>query len=402
MVCRKLHNEWGRIASKEAGLLQDDAGAENGNDAQEVSAGCNPPLATEHGTCKQSDNRELCTARDKRRGHNGHATIVLVFNGSRRHDARHAATSTDEDRHKRLAGKAKAAEHAVKDERDTSHVTARLKEGKQQEQYQHLGNEAEHRTNAGDNAIENQSLQPVGASDRIQALLNKDRNAGNPHAIFRGIGFRAFNLFSVRIGVYFLGFAVFINIGCDDACVSGFVSEVFGFGIKAFLDRCCLKCGNGILVALVGSQNIKGLLVGVHIYFDRFVFARFVVVRLIGCRQTSGFSIFDECLGSRVEILFFSCSFKGINAFLCTLELLGYLIELLLTRTEIPAIAEYAIVCPVGGNAANGRNGDVVHEEHNYNEDWQSQDTVGNHTVDLVGRGQLACRILAAAVVDNC
>ena len=211
----------------------------------------------------------------------------------------------------------------------------------------------------------------------------------------------AFNLFCVRIGVYLLGFAVFINIGCDDACISGFVSEVFRFRIKAFLDRCCLKCGNGILVALIGSQNIKSFLVGIYIYFNRFVFARFVVIRLIGRRQTSGFSIFDECLGSRIEILFFSCGFKGVNAFLRTLELLRHLIELLLTRTEIPAIAEYAIICPVGSNGANGRNGDVVHKEHNHNEDRQCQNAVGNHTVDLVGRGQLACHILATAVVDD-
>ena len=401
MVCRKLHNEWGRIACEEAGLLQNNARAEDGDYAQEVCAGSNPPLATEYSTCKQSDNREFCTARDERRGHNGHATIVLVFNGSGGHDAGHAAASTDKNRHKRLAGKAKAAEHAVEDKRDTSHVTARLKEGKQQEQYQHLGNEAEHRANASDNAIENQSLQPVGASDRIQTLLNKNRNTGNPHAVFRGIGLGAFNLFCVRIGVYLLGFAVFVNIGCDDACVSGFVSKVFRFGIKTFLDRCCLKCGNSILVALIGSQNIKSFLVGIYIYFNRFVFARFVVIRLIGRRQTSGFSIFDECLGSRIKILFFGCGFKGVNAFLRTLEFLRYLIELLLTRTEIPAITEYAIVCPVGGNAANGGNGNVVHKEHNHNEDRQCQNAVGNHTVDLVGRGQLACHILATAVVDD-
>ena len=183
MVCRKLHNEWGRITCKEAGLLQNNTRAEDGDYAKEVCAGSNPPLATEYSTCKQSDNREFCTARDERRGHNGHATIVLVFNGSGGHDAGHAAASTDKNRHKRLAGKAKAAEHAVEDKRDTSHVTARLKEGKQQEQYQHLGNEAEHRANASDNAIENQSLQPVGASDRIQTLLNKNRNTGNPNTV---------------------------------------------------------------------------------------------------------------------------------------------------------------------------------------------------------------------------
>ncbi len=115
VVCRKLHDEWGGIACKEAGLLQNDARAENGDNAQEVRAGSNPPLATEHSTCKQSDNREL-SARDERRGHNGHAAIVLVFNGSRRHNTGHAAAgSRYKNRHKRLAGKAEAAEHAVED-----------------------------------------------------------------------------------------------------------------------------------------------------------------------------------------------------------------------------------------------------------------------------------------------
>ncbi len=64
-----------------------------------------------------------------------------------------------------------------------------------------------------------------------------------------GIRFGALKLFCVRIGVYLLGFTVFVNIGCHNACVSGFIDEVFRFRIEAFLDRGCLECGDSVLVA---------------------------------------------------------------------------------------------------------------------------------------------------------
>ena len=68
---------------------------------------------------------------------------------------------------------------------------------------------------------------------------------------------------------------------------------------------------------------------------------------------------------------------------------------------HVPAVgAEELVVGEVGHRAAQGRNGDVVHAEHDDHKDRQAQDTVGNHAVDLLGGAHL-CRSLGHALVDD-
>ena len=68
---------------------------------------------------------------------------------------------------------------------------------------------------------------------------------------------------------------------------------------------------------------------------------------------------------------------------------------------HIPTVgAKELVVGKVGHRAAQGRNGDVVHAEHDDHKDRQAQDTVGNHAVDLLGGAHL-CRSLGEALVND-
>ena len=68
---------------------------------------------------------------------------------------------------------------------------------------------------------------------------------------------------------------------------------------------------------------------------------------------------------------------------------------------HIPTVGtKELVVGEVGHRAAQGRNGDVVHAEHDDHKDRQAQDTVGNHAVDLLGGAHL-CRSLGEALVND-
>ena len=68
---------------------------------------------------------------------------------------------------------------------------------------------------------------------------------------------------------------------------------------------------------------------------------------------------------------------------------------------HIPTVGtKELVVGEVGHRAAQGRNGDVVHAEHDDHKDRQAQDTVGNHAVDLLGSAHL-CRSLGEALVND-
>ena len=68
---------------------------------------------------------------------------------------------------------------------------------------------------------------------------------------------------------------------------------------------------------------------------------------------------------------------------------------------QVPAVAEHAVVGPVGGGSAHGYHGDPVNQEHHHGEDGQAQPAVGDHLVDLVGGGQLALALLLVAALDD-
>ena len=67
----------------------------------------------------------------------------------------------------------------------------------------------------------------------------------------------------------------------------------------------------------------------------------------------------------------------------------------------MPAIAEHTVVGPVGGHGADRYHGDVVYQEHDDREDGQTQPTVGDHAVNLIGDGQLTGALLLVAGLDH-
>ena len=79
----------------------------------------------------------------------------------------------------------------------------------------------------------------------------------------------------------------------------------------------------------------------------------------------------------------------------------GCIVGVATLAEHVPAVgAEELVVGEVGHRAAQGGNGDVVHAEHDDNEDRQAQNTIGNHAVDLLGGAHLG-RSLGHALVDD-
>ncbi len=130
----------------------------------------------------------LGAAGDEGGGHNRHAAITFVFDGTGSHDAGDAAAGTDEHGNEGLTGKAELTEDTVQYEGDTGHVAAGLQESQHQEQHQHLGHEAQHRTDARHNAVQNQAVEPVGSAGGFQTVADQHGDAGDPHAVISGIG----------------------------------------------------------------------------------------------------------------------------------------------------------------------------------------------------------------------
>ena len=98
-----------------------------------------------------------------------------------------------------------------------------------------------------------------------------------------------------------------------------------------------------------------------------------------------------------------------IGAVLCRVDRVGIVARSLDGRVvgiaalteHVPTVGtEELVVGEVGHRAAQGGNGDVVHAEHDDHKDRQAQDTVGNHTVNLLGSAHLG-RSLGEALVDD-
>ena len=159
VVRRELHNERSRITCKPLRLLQYDTGEDDRGDAEEVSRWCDPGCTAEYRTCEEGDDRELRGARDEGRGHDRHTTVTLVLDRSRCHDTRNAAAGADQHRDEGLTGETEATEDSIQDEGDTRHVSTALEEGEEEEQDEHLRQEAEHRTDTCDDTVEDETCQ---------------------------------------------------------------------------------------------------------------------------------------------------------------------------------------------------------------------------------------------------
>ena len=128
VVSRQLHNEGSRLTGEHLGLLQHDAGHDDGGHADEVSGGSNPCAAAEQGARDHGDEGHLRAAGDKGGGHNGHPAVTFVFNGTGRHDAGNTAAGADQHGDKGLTGQAELPEDTVQNECDTGHVAAGFQE----------------------------------------------------------------------------------------------------------------------------------------------------------------------------------------------------------------------------------------------------------------------------------
>ena len=170
------------------GLLQHDAGDDDGGHAHEVGGGSHPGSTAEDGAGHHGDEGHLGAAGDEGGGHDRHTAVTLVFNGTGGHDAGDAAAGADEHGDEGLTGQAELAEDTVQNEGDTGHVAAGLQEGQHQEQHQHLGHEAQHRANAGHDAVQDQAIEPLGSTGGLQSIADQHRHAGDPHAVVGGIG----------------------------------------------------------------------------------------------------------------------------------------------------------------------------------------------------------------------
>ena len=329
MVGGQLHNEGSRLTGEHPGLLQHNAGHDDGGHADEVSGGSNPCAAAKQSARDHGDEGNLRAAGDEGGGHNGHPAVTLVFNGTGRHNAGNAAAGADQHGDKGLTGQAEFPEDTVENECDTGHVAAGFQNGQQQEQHQHLRHEAQNRADTGHDAIQNQAAEPFSRISLLQQVANENRDTGHPNAVVCGVGFFAFQRFkrffivSQRSGL--LG-------DLQSLLILDFVGEVAG--------------GSGAVLFHVGVVAV----------YDQ--------GRLVIC-----ISVFVVIGGADAE--------------------------------QVPAVAEQAVVCPVGSSSAHADHGDVVNKEHDNCEDGQAQPAVGHDLIDLIGGGQLTGGVLLVAALDD-
>ena len=168
VVLGQLHHEGGGIAGKHFGLFQDDTRNNDGGHADKVGGHGHQAAAVEERSGEEGDNGHLRAAGDKAGGHDGHAAVALIFNGTGGHDAGDAAARADQHRDEALARKAELPEDPVHDESDAGHVAHILQDGQHQKQYQHLRHEAEDRTHAGDDTVGNKAREPLGHAPALQ------------------------------------------------------------------------------------------------------------------------------------------------------------------------------------------------------------------------------------------
>ena len=192
VVRGKLHDERGRLAREHLGLLEHDAGDDDGDDAEEVEHRRDPPrllgVAAGDGAEHERDDGHLRAAGDHGRRHDGHATVALVLDGLGGHDGGHAAAGRHEHGDEALAGQAEAAEYAVHDERHAGQISAALQEREQQEQDDHLRNEADNGAHAGHDAVHDQALHPVGHLRALKRVADDGSKAGDHRPNSAGSG----------------------------------------------------------------------------------------------------------------------------------------------------------------------------------------------------------------------
>ena len=168
MVGGKLHNKRGGLACEGLGLFKDDAADDNGRNADKVCRNRNKRAAVEHRCRDKTYNGHFCSAGDEAGGHNRHAAVIFVFNGTGCHDAGDGAAGADEHGDEALSGKTEFPENPVHDESYTRHIADILKDGEAQKQYQHLRHEAEDCADTAYNSVNNKACKPRNNADCLK------------------------------------------------------------------------------------------------------------------------------------------------------------------------------------------------------------------------------------------
>ena len=176
VISWKLHDKRGRIASKWLHFFQDNTGANDSGNADEVGHWSHPPGIPEQRAGYQSNNRKFGAARDKGGGHNGHFAVAVVFDRTGGHNARNAAAGADENRNKAIARKAKLAKNPIHHKGDSGHISAIFQQGQQEEQNNNLGKESNYRPHAADDAFQNKGLEPIRSIHRGEPAFHSRRD----------------------------------------------------------------------------------------------------------------------------------------------------------------------------------------------------------------------------------
>ena len=341
MVGGKLHDERSGIARKHSCLLEHDAGDDDGGHTDEVCGGCDPCGAVEDGARDHGDKGNLGSAGDKGRSHDRHAAVTLVLDRSGSHNAGNAAARADQHGDEGFAGKAEFPENTVQNEGDSGHIAARLEEGQHEEEDQHLWNKSKHRADAGDNAVQDQTLENTGNSGFVEDTLDDDRDAGNPCAVFGGIRFSA------------LVFCEGLNRAREILCRIGDI----------FRGKCLL-----VLQGVVCCRAWRDTA-------DRGSDAIHIDIALLVSKVVNSYKSIDNI--------------EGIAVFLCI-----RLISSCPVTEKMPAVSEESVVCPVCGGGADPDHGDPVDKKHDRREDRKTQPAVGDDPVDLIRGRQFADSVL--------
>ena len=359
MVGGQFHDKRGRATGKEPGLLEHQTRSDDGKHAQEVEERRNPAGArrgiADDRTHEQGDDRQLGAAGNERRGHDRHAAVLLVLNGLGGHDARNAAARGDEHRNERLTRQAKAAEDAIHDKGDASHIAAVLQEREHHEQQEHLRDEAHDGADAGHDTVADEGVDKtavLGAA-RHKGVMHRGGDAGDERTVVGGVGLS--------------------NIEVRERLRRG-----DGGGSRA-----------GVLVLLDLALHGRGLGLGCD-----------GLERVGGSVAVLG--VDSVVIGRNVDTLGVGRVDKRGDLGLSLRVLASSLVICIATLAQHePAIgAKELIIGEVGHRAAERGHGDVVDSEHDDDEDRQTEDTVGDNAVNLLGGAHL-CRSLDEALVDD-
>ena len=186
VILWKLHYERSRFTGERFCFLQDDRSYKNCYNTDEVHQWCDETSSyivtgciSGHDTTHKGDNRKLGTTWDKCCCHDRQTTVIICLDRFGSHDSRDSTAGGDKKRDKALSGKSEMTEYTVHDERDTNHVTAILKDGKEQEQDRHLRNESKYCTKTTDDTIRYKAYQPVSNAGITKPIRYDTLNTSN-------------------------------------------------------------------------------------------------------------------------------------------------------------------------------------------------------------------------------